>query len=68
MSRTQAAELARIKVRFAARWRIDYRSVEAASGPGFSRYVATERATGRVLTDASVAGLEVKLQCEEAGL
>jgi hypothetical protein len=67
MSRTPAAELARLKVQYPA-WRIDRRTVEAASGPGYSRIVAVERGTGRVLSDATVAGLEAKLgRAEGAG-
>jgi hypothetical protein len=64
MTRTPAAELARLKVQHPG-WRIDHCTVEAGSGPGYSRYVAVHRTTGQKLTDATLAGLERKLTGSE---
>jgi len=64
MSRTPAGELARLKVQHPG-WRIGHHTVEAASGPGYARYVATHRTTGEKLTDATLAGLERKLTGSE---
>ena len=60
MTRTPAAELARLKIQHPG-WRIDRHTVEAASGPGYARYVAVHRETGLVVTAPGLAELENKL-------
>jgi hypothetical protein len=55
MSETPAAHLARLRVHFGDRWRIDWSN---------SAYIAQHRATGRRITAASVPELEAALLAE----
>lgn len=60
---TPAEDLARLRVQYGNRWRIDRIEVEAASGPGFMAFVATDRQDGRrKLREPTAALLESELQ------
>jgi hypothetical protein len=70
VSRTPAAELARLKDTYGARWQITRQGgyVEAASGPGGGTpvtYTAISRTSARTLRDSTAAGLERQIVSAE---
>jgi hypothetical protein len=73
MNGTPAADLARLRQAYGARWRIDRQPgsiQETGSGPSGGApalFVAVNRTTGATLTDQSAAGLAAKIQRAEAG-
>jgi hypothetical protein len=66
-TRTPASELARLRERYGASWRIDCQAghfQQASAGPGWGApdlFVAVNRSSGHTLTDDSAGGLESKI-------
>ena len=58
MSQTPAAHLAKLRVVYGDRWRID-RTERRAGAPA---YIACERSTGRRMVSADIADLEQRLE------
>jgi hypothetical protein len=73
MNGTPAADLARLRQAYGARWRIDRQPgsiQETGSGPSGGApalFVAVNRTTGATVTDATAGGLESKIQAAETG-